>query len=276
MHILGLSFFYHDSAAALLGDGMLLAAAQEERFSRIKHDHGFPSKAAAFCLEQAGIEAGDLDYVVFYEKPMVKFERILLSSMATFPRSWGSFREAMANWFGEKLWVKSVIARELGVPSDRILFTDHHDAHAASALFCSPFEEAALLTIDGVGEWTTTAMGTGRAGWSEGSSSSIRLETEHRFPHSIGLLYSAFTAFLGFRVNNGEYKVMGMAPYGTPEFVDAIYEKILRVNPSDGSFRLNLDYFSYHHSPDRSFSGRFTELFGPPRVPESPFQTVMT
>lgn len=275
MNILGISCYYHDAAAALLRDGELVAAAQEERFSRVKHDSSFPGLAIRYCLEEAGIDPEELDYVVFYEKPFVKFERILLSSLASFPRSWSLFGESMINWFEKKLWIKSTIMRELRVRSDKILFVDHHDAHAASTLYCSPFEKAAILTIDGVGEWTTTAMGTGTADWDSGADNRIDLTREQRFPHSVGLLYSAFTAFLGFRVNNGEYKVMGMAPYGSPRFAQDIYDKILARGP-DGSFGLNMDYFSYHYSPERSFGRRFVELFGPPREPDSPFLTTKT
>jgi carbamoyltransferase len=275
MHILGISCYYHDSAAALLRDGELVAAAQEERFSRIKQDEGYPELAIAFCLRKAGIKAGDLDYVVFYEKPLIKFERILQSSLATFPRSWRTFGEAMVNWFDEKLWIKSRIQRHLGIEPSKILFADHHMAHAASALFSSPFRDAAILTLDGVGEWTTTTKGYGRADWGDGSGNSITLTSEHRFPHSIGLLYSAFTAFLGFQVNEGEYKVMGMAPYGKPKYVDDIFSKIVHRS-ADGSFSLDMDWFSYHWSPEKSFSSKFTGMFGPPRQPESTFITTET
>ncbi len=275
VHILGISCYYHDSAAVVLRDGELVAAAQEERFSRIKQDEGFPRHAIDFCLRRAGIAAGDLDYVVFYEKPLVKFERILMSSLATFPRSWRTFGEAMVNWFDEKLWIKSQIRRSLGIDPSRILFVDHHTSHAASALFSSPFSEAAILTLDGVGEWTTTAMGTGTADHGDGRRASISLTHEQRFPHSIGLLYSAFTAFLGFQVNEGEYKVMGMAPYGKPRYVDEILSKIVRRS-SDGGFTLDMDWFSYHHSPERSFGRKLEKLFGEPRKPESPFVTPET
>lgn len=275
MYILGISCFYHDSAAALLEDGVLVAAAEEERFSRAKHDNGFPRMAIQFCLRQTGITADELDYVVFYEKPLVKFERILMAALGTFPRSWRTFGEAMVAWFSEKLWVKSLLMDETGVPANKILFTDHHMAHAASAFFCSPYEEAAILTVDGVGEWTTTTMGHGKASWSDGNLNQITLVREQRFPHSIGLLYSAFTAFLGFKVNNGEYKVMGMAPYGEPRFVERIYDEIVKVQ-DDGSFWLNMDYFSYHYSPERSFSNRLVDLFGEPRQPDSDFYTTLT
>jgi carbamoyltransferase len=275
MYILGVSCFYHDAAAALIEDGVLVAAAQEERFSRVKHDRGFPRRAIQFCLRQAGIAAADLDYVVFYEKPMVKFERILLTALGVFPRSWRTFGEAMITWFEEKLWIKSRLMRELGAPAERVLFTDHHVAHAASAFFCSPFEKAAIMTVDGVGEWTTATLGWGQASWEDGGVNEIVLNCEQRFPHSLGLLYSAFTAFLGFKVNEGEYKVMGMAPYGTPRFVDRIYDHLIEVQ-GDGSFWLNMDYFGYHYSPEESFNGRFVGLFGEPRLPDSDFVTTLT
>ncbi len=274
MYILGTSFFYHDSAAALIRDGQLIAAADEERFSRIKHDSGFPERAIAFCLRQAGITADDLDHVVFYEKPLTKFERILMTSLGTFPRSWQAFSEAMVAWFDQKLWIKSLLAEKVGVTEDKVLFTDHHMSHAASALFCSPFEEAAILTVDGVGEWTTTTLGRGRASWADGGQNEIDLFAEQRFPHSIGLLYSAFTAFLGFQVNEGEYKVMGMAPYGEPHYMDKVYQTFKVEN--DGSFHLDMDYFSYHYSATQSFGPKFVRLFGEPRVPESDFFTVDT
>ncbi len=274
MNILGTSFFYHDSAAALIQDGQLVAAADEERFSRKKHDHGFPKQAIAFCLRQAGLTTADLDYVVFYEKPLAKFERILMSSLGTFPRSWQAFSEAMVTWFDQKLWIRNLLEDQTGVSAEKILFVDHHMSHAASAFFCSPFERAAILTVDGVGEWTTTTAGQGEASWIDGGANQIALHTEQRFPHSIGLLYSAFTAFLGFRVNNGEYKVMGMAPYGQPKYLDRVH-KILRVQ-GDGSFHLDMDYLSYHHSPTQSFGKKFVRLFGPPRAPESEFFTTAT
>jgi carbamoyltransferase len=274
MYILGLSFFYHDSAAALLQDGLLIAAAEEERFSRTKHDHGFPHLAIEFCLRHAGITANDLDYVVFYEKPLVKFERILMSTLGTFPKSWRAFGEAMVTWFDEKLWIKSLIAERIGVSTEKILFTDHHTAHAASAFFASPFDEAAILTIDGVGEWTTATMGYGKAVWDghqEGMQNQIVLTHEQRFPHSLGLLYSAFTAFLGFEVNEGEYKVMGMSPYGEPRYVDKV-DKLFKVY-EDGSFWMNMDYFSYHYSAENTYNYNFIKLFGQPRKHESEFFT---
>ena len=274
MYILGVSAFYHDSASALLRDGMLVAAAQEERFSRIKFDHRLPVQAIAYCLREAGITADDLDYLVFYEKPLPKFERILLSQLSTFPRSWRVFREAMIAWFSEKLWIKTVLLDAVRVPAERILFVDHHLSHAASAMFCSPFAEAAVLTVDGVGEWTTTALGRATADWGDGKANAIELVEEIRFPHSLGLLYSAFTGWLGFKVNSGEYKVMGMAPYGTPRYMDKL-EKIVRVY-DDGSFHLNMDYFSFHHSLTQTYNRRFVDLFGPARPPEHPFFTAAT
>ncbi|KAA3646459.1 MAG: hypothetical protein DWQ07_09605 [Chloroflexi bacterium] len=273
MYILGVSCFYHDSAAVLLHDGQLVAAAEEERFSRKKHDHNFPSKAIQFCLEHAGITADDLDYVVFYEKPLVKFERILMTTLESFPRSWRVFGEAMIGWFDEKLWVKSLLGEEIGISEDKIIFTEHHMSHAASAFLASPYDEAAILTIDGVGEWTTAAMGYGKASWEDGGQNEIVLTHEQRFPHSLGLLYSAFTAFLGFRVNNGEYKVMGMSPYGEPNHMDKV-EKLFKVY-DDGSFWMDMDYFSFHHA-DRTFSNKFIKLFGEPRVHESEFFTPKT
>ncbi len=274
MYILGISGYFHDSAACLLKDGLLVAAAEEERFSRKKHDHGFPDLAIVFCLRQAGISAKDLDYAVFYEKPFVKFQRILQGSLATYPRSWRAFPEAMGQWFKEKLWTRSLIQEKLGIDAQRILFSEHHISHAASAFFCSPYDEAAIMTVDGVGEWTTTTTGFGRAFWSGQGRNELVLNKEIRFPHSLGLLYSAFTAFLGFEVNEGEYKVMGMAPYGQPRYLDRV-GKILQLQ-RDGSFAINLDYVSYHYSDRDSFSPRLVELFGKPRLPESDFFTRST
>ena len=265
MYILGISCYYHDAAAALLEDGRLVAAAEEERFTRIKHDFGFPEQAIGFCLRRAGIRGQDLDYVVFYEKPFQKFERILMTVFQGFPRSWKVFREAMITWLADKLWIKSLIKQKLGVSEKKILFSEHHLSHAASAFYPSPFEEAAILTVDGVGEWATATMGYGKG-------TDIRLTKEIRFPHSLGLLYSAFTAFLGFEVNEGEYKVMGMAPYGQPRHVDKIYEHLVLV-AEDGSFRINPEYFSYHHSDEKTFNSKFETLFGQPRRPESHFFT---
>ena len=274
MYILGISCYYHDSAAALLCDGELVAAADEERFTRKKHDFDFPHNAIDFCLRQAGIGGSDLDYVVFYEKPLLKFERILMTNLATFPRSWATFRESMVAWFNQKLWIKGQILSKLPVPADRMLFVEHHLSHAASAFFASPFDEAAILTVDGVGEWTTATLGKATADWDGAGRNAIELFSETKFPHSLGLLYSAFTAFLGFRVNNGEYKVMGMAPYGRPTRVEDVY-KLIEVG-EDGSFRLNMDYFCFHHSTSRTFNGRFEALFGEPRVHDSTFYTPTT
>jgi carbamoyltransferase len=274
MYILGISCFYHDAAAALLRAGDLVAAAEEERFSRIKNDSGFPHHAIDFCLREAGITAHDLDYVVFYEKPLPKFERILLTTLSGVPRTNRLFQEAMATWFSEKLWVKSHLVDKLDVPANKILFVEHHLSHAASAFFASPFKDAAILTLDGVGEWTTTALGRATADWGDGGRNQIVLDREIRFPHSLGLLYSAFTAWLGFRVNNGEYKVMGMAPYGQPRYVDRV-EKVFRM-AQDGSFALDMDYFSFHYSTTDTFNKRFTDLFGPQRGPNDVFMTDLT
>ncbi|MGB9070751.1 MAG: carbamoyltransferase [Candidatus Acidiferrales bacterium] len=267
MHILGISCYYHDAAAALLRDGQLVAAAEEERFSRKKHDFDFPANAIQFCLREAGIDGRDLDYVVFFEKPFRKFDRILASVLQTYPQSLKVFRESMIGWMLDKLWVASTLQSELAIDREKILFSDHHISHAASAFFCSPYEEAAILTVDGVGEWTTTAYGVGRG-------THIQLTKQVEFPHSIGLLYSAFTAFLGFEVNEGEYKVMGMAPYGTPRYVDKVW-KVVEQN-SDGSFALNMDYFCFQHSTDKMFNRRFVDLFGEPRLPNMPFFTEST
>ncbi len=277
MYILGISAFYHDSAAALLHGGELIAAAMEERFSRVKHDNGFPQLAAEFCLRQAGIEAQDLDYIVFYEKPLQKFERILQTTLNTFPRSSGLWRESMMTWLSDKLWVRSHIARGLGVPYDKILFCDHHMSHAASAFFACPFKDAAILTVDGVGEWTTTTLGQGKSSLGEEADAppTIELFEEQRFPHSLGLLYSTFTAWLGFRVNNGEYKVMGMSPYGSPRYLDKI-ENIVSADECNGAFKLNMDYFDFHRSTSQSYSSKFLDLFGEKRNDESDFFTMRT
>ena len=274
MYILGISCYYHDAAAALLQDGVLVAAAEEERFTRIKHDYGFPSQSIEFCLRQAGITAADLDHVVFYEKPLQKFERILQTTLQTFPQSWGVFRESMITWFNDKLWIKGEILTKLNIPDEKLHFVEHHLSHAASAFFCSPYDEAAILTVDGVGEWTTATIGQATADWDGKGKNQINLFGEVKFPHSLGLLYSAFTAFLGFQVNEGEYKVMGMAPYGQPTRVDDVY-KLFEVG-DDGSFRLNMEYFSFHHSTSKTFNGNFTKVFGDPRVHESEFYTPTT
>jgi carbamoyltransferase len=274
MHILGISCHYHDSAAALLCDGKLVAAAQEERFSRKKQDAAFPARAIDFCLQKAGISPAEVDYAVFYEKPFVKAERLLTSIVATFPRSLKLFRDGMHLWLKEKLWIKEYIRKHLNIHPDHILFVEHHLSHAASALYCSPFEEAAILTVDGVGEWTTATMGRGSANWGNGSANCIELSHELRFPHSLGLLYSVFTAFLGFEVNEGEYKVMGMAPFGEPKYVDKI-RKIIELR-DDGSLWLDPIYVSFPYHTKRSFTRKFEELFGPPRDPKARFVTPRT
>lgn len=277
MYILGISAFYHDSAAALIRDGELVAAAMEERFSRLKHDNGFPQLAIEFCLEHAQISANDLEYVVFYEKPLLKFERILQTALNTFPRSSGMWREAMLTWLTDKLWVRSHVARGVGVPYDKVLFCDHHMSHAASAFFACPFKDAAILTVDGVGEWTTTTLGIGKSslGTSDCKPPSIELFEEQRFPHSLGLLYSTFTAWLGFRVNNGEYKVMGMSPYGEPSYLEKVY-KVVQQESSTGAFRLDMSYFDFHRSISRSYSDKFIDLFGERRDADADFFTART
>jgi carbamoyltransferase len=260
MYILGLSYYYHDSSAALLCDGEIIAAAAEERFSRLKHDSGFPQLSCEFVLRHAGITMADVDYVVFYEKPFVKFERMLISAMATFPRSAAVFRESMQRWVTDKLWIKSMMAKRLGIPGSKILFCDHHMSHAAASFFTSPFEESAILTVDGAGEWSTATMSVGRG-------NKIEIIKEMRFPHSVGLLYSAFTAYCGFEINEGEYKLMGMHPYGTPRFVDEIY-KMIHVD-EDGSLWQDMKYFAYHYSRDSTLTAAFGEHFGrPPRDPK--------
>src|SRR5574341_78419 len=275
MYILGISCYYHDAAAAILEDGKLIAAAAEERFSRKKHDSGFPHLAIEFCLEQAGITADDLEYAVFYEKPLLKFERILQTAMQMYPQSIGLFRESMITWFNEKLWIKSQLLDKLRIPAKKLLFADHHMSHAASAFFASPYDEAAIITVDGVGEWTTATVGHATAYWGDGKQQNhIELFSEARFPHSLGLLYSAFTAYLGFEVNEGEYKVMGMAPFGEPNYVDQVYRLIDVAN--DGSFRIDMDYFSYHYSPRYTYNRKFVDLFGPERKREAEFFTPKT
>jgi len=263
--ILGISCYYHDAAAVLLRDGQIVAAAEEERFSRIKHDYGFPKLAIKYCLEMGGIQGTDLDYVVFFEKPFRKLDRILMTAFQTYPKSWKVFRESMMTWTMDKMWVASTIQEELGsIPKDKILFSEHHLSHAASAFLCSPFEEAAILTVDGVGEWVTGTYGVGKG-------NDIKLLKQMEFPHSLGLLYSAFTAFLGFEVNEGEYKVMGMAPYGQPRYVDKVW-KVIHQN-QDGSFSLDMDYFCFHHSTNRTYNSKFEALFGDSRPTEVQFFT---
>lgn len=260
MKILGLSCFYHDSAAALLVDGLPVAAAQEERLTRRKNDAAFPIEAVEYCLDHAGLDPEELDAIVFYERPMLKFERVLTTALRAFPASWRSFPHAMKNMLGEKAWVRGVITSRLGVPGNRILFTEHHQSHAAAAFLTAPTERAAILTADGVGEWATLTAGTGTRG---PGGTTIAIDREIRFPHSLGMLYSTFTAYLGFAVNEGEYKVMGLASYGKPTMADAVRRLIPRT--ADGAFRLDLGYFDFHTTAKRSFSDKFVELFGPPR-----------
>ena len=259
-HILGISAYYHDSAAALVRDGEIVAAAQEERFTRVKGDASFPDRAVDFCLRQAGIEVADLDYVGFYDKPLLKFERILETYIGISPKGFGSFLKAGPLWIKEKLFQKDDIARELGYEGE-ILFAEHHESHAASAFFPSPFEESAILTMDGVGEWATASVGVGRG-------NDIEILSELHWPDSLGLLYSAFTYYTGFKVNSGEYKVMGLAPYGEPKYLDLILEELMQLE-EDGSFRLDQKYFNYLGGLTMT-SEAFDELFGgPPRKPES-------
>src|SRR5262245_84278 len=261
MNILGISALYHDSAAALFQDGRLVAAAQEERFTRKKHDAAFPAAAIAFCLREGGIRADQLDYVGFYDKPLLKFERILIQYLATFPRSYRSFIRAVPMSLLDKLWVPNIIRRELGCDGVPVLFAEHHQSHAASAFFASPWKEAAILTVDGVGEWATASFGCGRDG-------KVQLFHEIHFPHSLGLLYSAFTYYLGFKVNSAEYKVMGLAPYGEPRYYDQV-RQLVDIR-EDGSFRMDMRYFAYHYGLTMT-NGAFDRLFGgPPRDPEGP------
>jgi len=260
MNILGISAFYHDSAACLVRDGEIVAAAQEERFTRKKHDYSFPAQAVKYCLKQGGIAAGALDYVCFYDKPFIKFERILETYLTYAPLGIRSFMMAIPLWIKQKLWMKEFIKKQLGFEG-AILFPEHHESHAASAFFASPFQKAAFLTIDGVGEWTTTSYGVGE-------NNQIRIMEEMHFPHSLGLLYSAFTYYTGFKVNSGEYKVMGLAPYGRPVYKDLILTELMDLK-EDGSFKLNMKYFNYCAGLTMT-SAKFHRLFGgPPRRPES-------
>lgn len=252
MKILGISCDYHESAAALVVDGRIVAASAEERFSRKKHDAGFPNGAIAFCLAKAGIVAADVDFVVFYEKPFQKFSRNLTTSIEYFPSSLGYFVDSMRNALTKKLWIKSEIAAKLDVDEEKILFVPQHLSHAAASFYPSPFEHAAVLTLDGVGEWTTGTMGTAKG-------HRIDIDKEMRFPNSVGLLYSAFTAFLGFEVNDGEYKVMGMAAYGKPRFIKKIRKLFVQVE--DGSFTLDLTYFAFQYSNKRMYTQKFMDLF---------------
>ena len=261
VNILGISAFYHDSAACLVQDGKIVAAAQEERFTRIKHDFNFPKNAANFCLRQAGISIQDVEFVAFYDKPLLKFERLLETYLHTAPRGFSTYRQALPLWLKEKLWIPDTLRNELEF-SGEVLFTEHHQSHAGSAFYPSPFQEAAVLTIDGVGEWTTNSLGYGK-------DNKLVINADIKFPHSIGLLYSAFTYFTGFKVNSGEYKVMGLAPYGEPKYVQKIYDELLDLK-EDGSYRLNLKYFNYLEGLTMTNEG-FNNLFdGPKRKPESP------
>lgn len=263
-YILGVSALYHDAAAVLLRDGEVVAAVQEERFSRLKADPSLPVRGAAWCLEEAGITAKELDWLVFYEKPLRKFDRILSTAVATFPRSWRAFPRQMRAWLGDKLWLRTQLCAAFHVPPEKVLFSEHHLSHAASAFLPSPHAEAAILAVDGVGEWATTSL------W-RGTRTPPYLEpvAEVRFPHSLGLLYSTLTAHLGFAVNDGEYKVMGMAAYGEPRF-RAEVDRLIKLDDK-GGFSLDLDYFSYHWHPTRSGSDKLEALLGPPRFPGEPF-----
>ncbi len=258
--ILGLSAYYHDSAACLLVDGKIVAAAQEERFTRKKHDAEFPANAARYCLEAGGLSAGQLEHVAFYDKPLLKFERLFETYLEYAPRGFTSFRKSMPLWITSRLWMSERIGKDLGYEG-RILFSEHHESHAASAFFPAPFEEAAVLTMDGVGEWATSSIGMGRG-------NRLDMLSELKFPHSIGLLYSAFTFFCGFKVNSGEYKLMGLAPYGEPKYADLIRERVVHVC-DDGSIRLNMEYFDFADRLTMTGEG-FERLFGgPARAPES-------
>lgn len=266
MKILGISAHYHDAAAAVVIDGVPVCAVQEERLSRRKNDEAFPLAAIEWCLDRASVQPEELDAVVFYERPMLKFERILTSALRAFPRSWRMFPKAMKNSLGEKVWVRGIISSHLGVPARKVLFAQHHQSHAAAAFLTAPTERAAILTADGVGEWATLTAGRGER--TRGGPTSISLLREIRFPHSLGMLYSTFTAYLGFKVNEDEYKVMGLAGYGRPAVVDAVRRLIQRT--PDGAFTLDLQYFDFHASASRSYSRRFLDLFGPPRNPYDP------
>ncbi len=261
MKILGISAHYHDSAAALVIDGVPVCAVQEERLSRHKNDSAFPLSAIDWCLEHAGLEPDALDAVVFYERPMLKFDRILTCALRAFPHSWRAFPKAMKNSLGEKVWMRGIISSHLGVPGSKILFTKHHQSHAAAAFLTAPTHRAAILTTDGVGEWATLTVGHGER--RPDGATAITLLRELRFPHSLGMLYSTFTAYLGFAVNEDEYKVMGLAGYGRPTMVDKV-RQLIHQTP-DGAFTLDLDYFEFHTTAERSYSSRFVKLFGPPR-----------
>jgi carbamoyltransferase len=260
MYILGISAFYHDSAACIVKDGEIIAAAQEERFTRKKHDHNFPQKAIEYCLKEAGIKASQIDLVAFYDKPFLKFERLLETYLTYAPVGFKSFIKAVPLWIKEKLWMKEMIKDKLGYEG-KVIFPEHHESHAASAFYPSPFQKAAIITMDGVGEWTTTSFGVG-------DGNDIQLLADIKFPHSLGLLYSAFTYYTGFKVNSGEYKVMGLAPYGEPKYKKLIYDYLIDVK-EDGSFRMNMEYFNYCQGLTMT-NEKFHKLFGgPPRVPET-------
>ena len=266
MNILGISAHYHDSAAALVIDGVPVCAVQEERLSRHKGDAAFPLLSIESCLQHAGVEPDELDAVVFYERPMLKFDRILTCALRAFPRSWRTFPQAMKNSLGEKVWMRGIISSHLGVPGRKVLFTEHHQSHAAAAFLTAPTRRAAILTTDAVGEWATLSVGDGER--TANGPTTIRRFREIRFPHSLGMLYSTFTAYLGFKVNEDEYKVMGLAGYGRPTLVDQV-RKLIRRTP-DGAFALDLDYFEFHTTAERCYSSQFIELFGPPRNPYEP------
>jgi carbamoyltransferase len=260
IYILGISCFYHDAAAALIRDGEIMAAAQEERFTRKRHDFGFPKNAIQYCMNEAGIIAKDLSFVAFYDKPLLKFERILLSYLSYVPKGFRSFNKAIPLWLKDRLWMSSFISEKLDYDG-KILFTEHHESHASSAFYPSPFREAAILTMDGVGEWATTSFGVGR-------DNDFELLYEIKFPHSLGLLYSAFTYYTGFKVNSAEYKVMGLAPYGEPKYTDLILKELIDLK-EDGSFKLNMKYFNYCAGLTMT-NKKFDELFNrPPRKPET-------
>ena len=261
MNILGISAFYHDSAACLVSDGKILAAAQEERFTRKKHDFNFPKLASDYCLCSQGLEISDVDYVVFYDKPVLKFERLLETYLTTAPKGFTSYAKALPLWLKHKLWIPDTIKTELGYDGE-ILFTEHHQSHAGSAFYPSPYQEAAILTVDGVGEWTTNSLGIGKG-------NTFTIEKDIKFPHSLGLLYSAFTYFTGFKVNSGEYKVMGLAPYGEPKYVQQIYDNLIDLK-DDGSFHLNLKYFNYMSGLSMTNDNFGTLFDGPRREPETP------
>ena len=270
MRVLGISAFYHDSAAALIADGRIVAAAQEERFTRKKFDANYPRHAVEYCLKAGGVTLADIDYVAFYDKPFLKFERLLETYLTFSPRGFSSFRMALPLWLREKLFLKSLLASELKTLEPnfdwdkRLAFSEHHLSHAASAFYPSPFQRAAVLTMDGVGEWATTSAGVG-------NGHELKIQKEINFPHSLGLLYAAFTYYTGFKVNSGEYKVMGLAPYGTPKYAQLIYDNLIDLK-SDGSFRLNLDYFNYCTGLTMT-NERFDALFdGPPRMPAAPLE----